>query len=385
MKIVTAVAPVNIAVIKYWGKRDETLILPINDSISCTLATDFMCAKTTIMASPTFTDNKFWLNNEEVDFNNKRLNNCLTEVKKRASPKCADLLNWKIHICSENNFPTAAGLASSAAGYACLVSTLAALYEVEGDISSIARRGSGSACRSIHGGFVWWQKGVQPGGEDSVAVQIAPASHWPEMRMIILVVSDDQKKYSSTSGMKTSVETSELLKYRSEMVVPKRVKEMVEAIKTRNFENFARITMQDSNQFHAVCLDTYPPCFYMNDVSRSVVELVHSYNKYKGATKVAYTCDAGPNVCLYLLEESIDEVVTLINDVFPSSVGPSEYFRGLPVNIKNRGGLQEVLKIKADAPGSLKYIIHTKLGDGPKLSTEKSQHLLTEKGLPHTS
>jgi diphosphomevalonate decarboxylase len=79
MKIVTGIAPVNIAVIKYWGKRDEHLILPINDSISGTLSTDFMCAKTTVMASPTFTENKFWLNNKETDFNNERLSNCLAE------------------------------------------------------------------------------------------------------------------------------------------------------------------------------------------------------------------------------------------------------------------------------------------------------------------
>lgn len=75
-------------------------------------------------------------------------------VKKRTQQSSSELLNWNIHICSENNFPTAAGLASSAAGYACLVFALATLYNVEGDISAIARRGSGSACRSVYGGWV---------------------------------------------------------------------------------------------------------------------------------------------------------------------------------------------------------------------------------------
>lgn len=125
---------------------------------------------------------------------------------------------WKIHICSENNFPTSAGLASSAAGYACLVVALAKLYEIkvfqnkqvnnykfynmqswlnficfninfQGDITTIARVGSGSACRSILGGFVRWYMGSQTDGTDSIAKQIVPASYWPEMRILILVVS----------------------------------------------------------------------------------------------------------------------------------------------------------------------------------------------------
>lgn len=96
---------------------------------------------------------------------------------------------WKVHICSNNNFPTAAGLASSAAGYACLTAALAKLYNFTGDISEIARTGSGSACRSVFGGFVRWYMGSDPTGVDSIAKQIAPASHWPEMRIIILVVN----------------------------------------------------------------------------------------------------------------------------------------------------------------------------------------------------
>ncbi|RZC33384.1 diphosphomevalonate decarboxylase [Asbolus verrucosus] len=382
MKTVTCIAPVNIAVIKYWGKRDEDLILPINDSLSSTLSTDYMCSKTTIMVSPTFKENRFWLNNKEVTFDSERLNNCLNEVKRRASPTCGELLQWKLHICSENNFPTAAGLASSAAGYACLVYALAALYRVEGDISGIARRGSGSACRSIYGGWVRWNKGTLPSGEDSIATQVAPASHWPEMRIIVLVVSDDKKKTSSTSGMKRSVETSEFLKDRAEKVVPRRTDEMIEAIKSKNFEAFAQLTMQDSNQFHSVCLDTYPPCFYMNDVSRAIIEMVHAYNEYKGSNKVAYTFDAGPNACLYLLEDHVEEIVALINEIFPPlAVDATEYFRGYPIHV-NSSKLQEVLQLKKHTPGCLKYIIQTKVGDGPSILSNSSEHLLTENGLP---
>lgn len=246
-----------------------------------------MCTKTTIMASPSFSDNTFWLNGKEENFNSTRFNNCLKAIRKRVDSSNDDLLGYKLHICSENNFPTAAGLASSAAGYAGLVFSLAALYNIKGDISGIARQGSGSACRSIYGGFVCWKKGERADGEDSLAVQIAPSSHWPQLHLLILVVSDTKKTYSSSSGMKTSVQTSKLLKYRAENVVPQRTRDIIDAIDKHNFEKFAKLTMEDSNQFHAVCLDTYPPCFYMNDVSRAIIELIHKYNDYKKSIKVS--------------------------------------------------------------------------------------------------
>ncbi|CAG9855786.1 unnamed protein product [Phyllotreta striolata] len=384
MKVVTVVAPVNIAVIKYWGKRDEELILPINDSISGTLSTDHMCAKTTIQASPLFQENRFWLNGKPQDFDNPRLNNCLKEVKRRAKPSCP-ILNWKLSICSENNFPTAAGLASSAAGYACLVSALAQLYEIDGDISSIARRGSGSACRSVYGGWVQWVKGESPTGEDSLAVQLAPASHWPEMRVIILVVSNETKKYSSTSGMKTSVETSQLLPYRAKEIVPKQVERMKRAIADKDFEAFARITMEDSNSFHAMCLDTFPPCVYMNDISHAIVDVVHTYNQLKSSNKVSYTFDAGPNACLYLLESEVEEFLSVINYVFPPRSGSiqDEYIKGSKVKqLPIQEELSRKFEFKVHKEGALKYIIYTKLGDGPKVLTDEKDHLLTQEGIP---
>lgn len=198
-----------------------------------------------------------------------------------------DIWKYKLRICSENNFPTAAGLASSAAGYACFVYTLATLYGVENEeLTAIARQGSGSACRSIYGGFVQWRKGEQNDGSDSIAVQIAPANHWPQMRVLIFVVSDETKKVSSKIGMKLAVETAPLIKNRANECVPNRINEMTQAILNRNFPKFGELTMRDSNQFHAICLDTWPPCFYLNDISKSVIEVVHRYNEQAGQIKV---------------------------------------------------------------------------------------------------
>ncbi|XP_053994639.1 diphosphomevalonate decarboxylase isoform X1 [Hylaeus volcanicus] len=383
MNTVTCLAPVNIAVIKYWGKRDETLILPANDSISATLDTDQLCAKTTVMISPNFKEDRMWLNGNEENIGSPRLQNCLAEIKKRAghSDRAGQ---WKIHICSENNFPTAAGLASSAAGYACLVAALAKLYKVEGDISSIARVGSGSACRSVMGGFVRWHMGTEPDGIDSIAKQIVPASYWSEMRILILVVNDCKKKVSSAIGMKRSMQTSELLRHRVKHIVPEVANKMQEAIIKKDFKTFAELTMKDSNQMHAVTLDTYPPCTYMNDISHAVVDLIHSYNDAVNNTKVAYTYDAGPNATLYLLEKSVSEVMGVIDHFFPPSQDTLvEYRKGLPIEtIKPSQNLLSKMNVQRHAPGCFKYMIYTKVGDGPKYLTDPADHLLDNQGWP---
>ncbi|KAK9499845.1 hypothetical protein O3M35_002806 [Rhynocoris fuscipes] len=391
MVLITCKAPVNIAVIKYWGKRDERLILPLNDSVSATLSTDQMCAMTTIYSSADLIKDRIWLNGREESFENPRLLACLNEIRKKAAEKAKkngvvdgeDKSKWKIHVCSENNFPTAAGLASSAAGYACFVYCLAKVLDVNCEISSLARLGSGSACRSIFGGFVRWHRGVKEDGSDSLAEQIVPASHWPTLRILILVVSDHKKKVASTSGMKRSVETSELLKYRVSTVVPLRTEKIIKAIQKKDFNEFAEITMKDSNQFHSVCLDTYPPAVYMNDVSYSIVDFVHSYNKFKGNTLLAYTFDAGPNACLFLEEENLTEVIEHIKQTFPPAKDEENFIRGFSLSKKKAVDKDATLPtFSVHERGLLKYIMITKLGEAPTVVSEPTLHLLDENGLP---
>ncbi|PBC33576.1 Diphosphomevalonate decarboxylase [Apis cerana cerana] len=369
---------------KYYrrGKRDETLILPANDSISATLDTDHLCAKTTVMISPNFKHDRIWLNGREEDIKNIRLQNCLTEIKKRAG-NSNHMDQWKIHICSENNFPTSAGLASSAAGYACLVIALAKLYEIKGDITTIARVGSGSACRSILGGFVRWYMGSQTDGTDSIAKQIVPASYWPEMRILILVVNEAKKNVSSAIGMRRGMETSDFLNFRVKHIVPDRVKSIEQAILQKDFKTFAEQTMKDSNQMHAACLDTYPPCVYMNDISHAIVDLIHAYNETVKEVKVAYTFDAGPNATLYLLEENVTEFLGVLDYFFPPTTNLEEYRKGLPVKkVVHSLELFNNINIRKQAPGCFKYIIYTKISDGPKYLNDSKDHLLNKEGLP---
>ncbi|KAK6629359.1 hypothetical protein RUM43_003176 [Polyplax serrata] len=386
MEIVTCVAPVNIAAIKYWGKRDEDLILPLNDSISLTINTKFMRAKTTIAASPKFEKDKIWLNGREESILNPRLEACLKEIRMRAekssNPQAKAMKSWKVHICSENNFPTAAGLASSSAGYACLVYTLARLFRLEGeDLSVIARRGSGSACRSIHGGFVIWNKGINNDGSDSFAEQIAPASHWKDMRILILVVNSDRKSVGSSKAMQRSVKTSDFLK---NFKIDERVAALRDSILKKDFERFAELTMRDSNRLHSVCLDTYPPVQYLTDTSHFIMQLVHHINDFFGKAKVAYTFDAGPNACLFLLEDTVKMVLSLINYFLPPNLekGDESYMKGEKIQPEEAPKtLLESIPLRPRAAGSLESIIYVDVGGGPEVLPE-GEHLLNDIGFP---
>lgn len=283
------------------------------------------------------------MNGKEVEINGRGIT-CIREIRRlagdRVDPATGEVIvkkedwpQYKVRICSVNTFPTGAGLASSAAGLACMVSTLGALFnaqeEYPGQLTAIARQGSGSASRSMFGGFAKWIKGEKADATDSIAVQIADENvsrvtfvflrmcivahvsmvcgyvvqFWPEIRAVVLVVSDKEKDTSSTSGMETSRLTSLLLQHRASHIVQQRLDEIEQAFLNKDFETFGRITMQDSNQFHAVCLDTYPPIFYMNDVSKSIIKLVHAFNEQMGKVAAAYTFDAGPNAVIYTLDE----------------------------------------------------------------------------------
>eukprot|EP01105_Mastigella_eilhardi_P017640 TRINITY_DN4061_c0_g1_i3.p1 TRINITY_DN4061_c0_g1~~TRINITY_DN4061_c0_g1_i3.p1 ORF type:complete len:393 (+),score=45.50 TRINITY_DN4061_c0_g1_i3:23-1180(+) len=272
---VTCECAPNIACIKYWGKRDSDLILPLNSSLSVTLGSSALRTTTTVELCASNVRDRFWLNGLEQDVAaNARLMHCLAAIRKLSN---APHKEWKMYIMSVNNFPTRAGLASSASGFACLVACMAHALEVTADVSGIARLGSGSACRSMFGGFVEWRRGADPSGVDSIAHQLFNDTHWPELEILILVVNEGEKAVGSTPGMQASVKTSALLQQRVASI-PQKIEALKLAIAARDFGTFAEITMKDSNQMHAVCLDTYPPLFYMNDTSRTIVDIVSQLN-----------------------------------------------------------------------------------------------------------
>lgn len=299
------------------------------------------------------------------------------DVENHNESSLPNISKYPLRIVSSNNFPTAAGLASSAAGFAALVRAIANLYELPHDptrLSVIARQGSGSACRSLLGGYVAWDKGTQATGFDSCARMVAPRSHWPEMRAVILVASAEKKDVSSTAGMQTTVQTSQLFKTRAEEVVPAAMAEMERAIRERDFEAFAKVTMRDSNSFHATCLDTNPPIFYMNDISRAAIRAVESINQRAGRTVAAYTFDAGPNAVIYYLEDDKDIVV----GPFKATLGEKEGWTGdQGAAIKGGEIAAEDDRVMATLKSGVSRVILTSVGEGP-ISVE--DHLIDENG-----
>jgi diphosphomevalonate decarboxylase len=241
----------------------------------------------------------------------------------------------------------------------------------------------------LYGGFVAWRKGgLKEDWSDSMAVQVADEHHWPELRALILVVSDAKKDTSSTAGMSTSVATSTLLPHRIQEVVPQRMKEIEAAFLGKDFATFGEVTMKDSNQFHSVCSDTYPPIFYMNDISRMAVRIVHAYNAWAGEIRAAYTFDAGPNAVLYTLDKYVVEVGALMFHYFPATTGDDKY-------ISNPSFAKEITDFKLDpellaatdktgrtpTAGDVKMIYYTRSGPGPQTLSIEDSNLDPKTGL----
>jgi diphosphomevalonate decarboxylase len=225
----------------------------------------------------------------------------------------------------------------------------------------------------LFGGYVAWQKGEKADGSDSMAVQVAPASHWPEMRALVLVVSAEKKGISSTTGMQATVATSALFKTRAEVVVPRHMDLMEKAIKERDFESFAKVTMMDSNSFHATCLDTFPPIFYLNDTSRAAIRAVEAINELAGKTIVAYTYDAGPNTVLYFEEKNAKSIL----GVFRTILGGVEGWENKQVEVQDAKHIDA--KAAQVLQDNISRVILTSVGEGP-ISVKDS--LIKEDGEP---
>lgn len=364
---------------RYWGKRDTKLNLPTNASLSVTLSQDDLRTHTTAACGPEYTHDSLTLNSQPQDISGARTQACLRELRslrkqlEDANSSLPALSTLNLKIVSENNFPTAAGLASSAAGFAALVRAIANLYDLPtspAQLSRIARQGSGSACRSLMGGYVAWAKGDEQDGSDSLAYEVASASHWPDMRALILVASAAKKDVSSTAGMQQTVASSSLFEHRAKEVVPKRMRAMERAIHDRDFTAFATLTMKDSNNFHACCLDTDPPIFYMNDTSRCAVRLCEAINSQHDEPICAYTFDAGPNAVVYYLADRDSEVAGVFKGIIGDKEGWSTK-RGQAV--KTAQGAKALKGMDVAVEGlqrGVSRVILTAVGDGPRRTQE---------------
>ncbi len=295
----TAVANSNVPLIKYWGKSDEKLFLPMNSSLSMTL--DSLNTKTTVEFSGKYKKDIVIIDKKRVENEKKqKVIRHLNLIRKLGN------CTLKTKIVSENNFPITSGLASSASGFAAL--TVSACDAVglnlsKKELSIISRQGSGSSCRSIYGGYVEWIKGDR--SEDSYAIQIANEKHL-DMRDIVVIVSDTEKKISSRIGMKMTVETSPLYKTRLS-TIEKNLSEIKKAILEKNFLKIGKIAELDCLMLHSTMLTTEPPLLYWRP---ETVKIIHEVIELrKQGLKTYFTIDAGPNVHVLTLPENKDEII----------------------------------------------------------------------------
>jgi diphosphomevalonate decarboxylase len=285
MKSFSSLAHPNIAFIKYWGNRDNTLRIPSNGSISMNLAS--LETRTSVEISPEFAYDSLTLNGH------RESGAALVRVK-----AFLDLLRETsgkmiyAHVRSENNFPVSAGIASSASAFAALAAAGSKAFGLElseKELSILARRGSGSASRSIPSGFVEWHAGRT--NASSFAATIAPAEHW-ELWDCVTVVTDQPKKTGSTEGHQLA-STSPFQEARVKDA-PRRLEICRKAILEKDFEALAGIIELDSDMMHAVMMTSQIPLMYWSPKS---LEIMHEVAQWrKSGIPAAYTLDAGPNV-----------------------------------------------------------------------------------------
>ena len=298
----SAFAPSNIALSKYWGKRNAALNLPINSSLSVSLGN--LGTKTEVRILSDGADRK-----PVVHLNGERLPD-EASFSQRISEFIAlfpEFKNLWFEVRTKNNIPTAAGLASSASGFAALVM---ALDDLAGwglskkKLSMLARLGSGSASRSVFDGFVEWHAGCQNDGLDSFAEQFP--FDWPEFRIGILELSDAQKPVGSRDGMNRTVETSEL--YKSWPAQANADLETIRsAIEERDFATLGKTAEHNALSMHATMMSAWPPLIYFQP---ETIEQIHKVQRIRAeGLEVYLTIDAGPNIKLLFLAENGSSVV----------------------------------------------------------------------------
>ncbi len=300
----TAQASPNIAFIKYWGNLDSQLRIPANGSISMNLGG--LTTRTTV----TFDSN---LAGDELLLGGKpaagpalqRVSVLLDRVRLLAG----SILH--AHVESANTFPAGAGIASSASAFAALslaASAAAGLQLSEPELSRLARTGSGSACRSIPGGFVEWQAGHDH--ETSYAFSIAAPDHW-DLVDCVAIVSHAHKRTGSSEGHHLA--GSSPLQAARLADASRRLEACRAAVCERDFPALAEVVEQDSNLMHAVMMTSQPPLFYWEPATLVVIQAVAQWRRH--GLPAFYTIDAGPNVHVLCPAESARQVVHRLKEI----------------------------------------------------------------------
>ncbi|MBS3986688.1 MAG: diphosphomevalonate decarboxylase [Erysipelothrix sp.] len=293
-KTVTAIAPVNIALIKYWGKEDEEKVIPYTGSLS--LSVSELYTKTTI--SQTRLGFTFSLNGKRASKEDA------LKIKTFLKHFAEDHELENISIVSENTGPTASGVASSASGFAALAKAANVFFEKHFSdqvLANITRLGSGSACRSLFSGLVVWEKSgeVYTIREDGL-----------DLIMVFALLTNQKKSISSKQAMRNTVQTSPyypawIAKTTQDLVA------MKHAIHIEDLKSIGELTQSSALAMHASMLATIPPTLYLTPQS---MDLIHAIMDLQTQGEFAYpTMDAGMHVKVLTNQASLEHVLKVLN------------------------------------------------------------------------
>lgn len=301
MRTSTAIAHPNIALIKYWGKRDAALNLPAVPSLSITLD-GFQTETTVCWGAPA----------DLVQIDGRRVEGS-DRQRVLAFLDRIDPARPPVDVRSENNFPAGAGLASSASAFAALAlaATAAAGQDLDRTaLSRLARQGSGSACRSLWGGWVVWDQGERPDGLDSHAWPLAPADHW-DLRLVVAVVSGAKKAVGSTEGMIRTQQTSPLFPGFVQ-AAPERLRRAIEAVRARDLSALGEQMERSTYEMHATMISAWPPVRYWQEASLGCLRAVEEL-RAEGVGAWS-TMDAGPNVKVLCESADAEQVAARLGE-----------------------------------------------------------------------
>ncbi len=313
----TAEAGANIALTKYWGNANDDLRIPASDSVSITL--DRTRTVTTVAFSPDQAEDEIVVDGVRLSGSaRERAVRHLDLLRERAG------VSWRARVVSRNNFPAGAGIASSASGFAALTLAAAAALGLDlspRDLSRLARRGSGSAARSIFGGFVLLHTGARD--EEAFAEPLYPPDWW-ELCDLVAIVSRTEKGVSSGEGHRLAP-TSALHRARLARVAELN-RRVLDALARRDFAALGEAAEEDALLMHAVMMTSRPSLLYWLP---ETVMLMHRVHAWRREGMLAYfTIDAGPNVHILTLPEHADRLradllaMPGVQEVFVCRPGP---------------------------------------------------------------
>jgi diphosphomevalonate decarboxylase len=303
----TAVAHPNIALVKYWGKRYPALNLPAAGSFSLTLSG--MSTRTTVRFDKGLDSDVFILNDRAIGGpTRERVSRFLDRVREMSG------LRAHATVQTVNDFPTAAGIASSASGFAALAAAATAAAGLTlpcRDLSILARLGSGSAARSIYGGFVEMLPGERSDGADSHAVGFLPQDHW-DLCCFVVLASSGKKPIGSTDAMTATAHTSPYYQAWVHSVAPD-IDAAKDAVRSRDLVELGRVAEHSCLKFHASAIASDPGILYWRGLT---VELIHHIRRLrKSGLSLFFTIDAGPHVKVFCEAPARSAVRAMLNEL----------------------------------------------------------------------